>query len=258
MSGELLYDPRVIGTGPYTLTKIDATTAGPITHHPAYIEAKNLSWRDTPGGKTGHFKDESGEADDTIIPEFVDSAYSAPMPILYLRATRGANVIITSASPNKSEYNQVITYDPTNSSNRVGQYDLHQILAYTGTGPTGGSGTPIGEGRKVPKPSEVDGWATKPVPPPHGLWASVADGIEVNALPHQPDPNTESGLLYFYPFNPYCYFRNYALSGAQNSNKGLPRNDVPQQKDGYILISAGPDRIYGTRDDITNFGGVGQ
>lgn len=31
---------------------------------------------------------------------------------------------------------------------------------------------------------------------------------------------------------------------------------VPRAKDSYILISAGPDRIYGTNDDITSFGSV--
>ena len=30
-----------------------------------------------------------------------------------------------------------------------------------------------------------------------------------------------------------------------------------RQKDSYILISAGADRIYGTADDIVNFGTVG-
>jgi len=38
------------------------------------------------------------------------------------------------------------------------------------------------------------------------------------------------------------------------SHPSLP--DTPRQKDGYILISAGKDRVYGTNDDITNFGSV--
>jgi hypothetical protein len=37
-----------------------------------------------------------------------------------------------------------------------------------------------------------------------------------------------------------------------------PGNQVAREKDKYILISAGPDRVYGTDDDITNFGSVAQ
>jgi hypothetical protein len=33
-------------------------------------------------------------------------------------------------------------------------------------------------------------------------------------------------------------------------------NPQARKKDEYILISAGPDRVYGTPDDITNFGQV--
>jgi hypothetical protein len=33
---------------------------------------------------------------------------------------------------------------------------------------------------------------------------------------------------------------------------------TPRAKDGYILISAGPDGYYGTLDDITSFGDVQQ
>jgi len=52
------------------------------------------------------------------------------------------------------------------------------------------------------------------------------------------------------------YFRNLTLEldpakPAPNA-LGTPRN-----KDSFILISAGPDRIYGTLDDITTFGNVG-
>lgn len=58
------------------------------------------------------------------------------------------------------------------------------------------------------------------------------------------------------PFNPkgpnnaYPYFRNPSLSAG-----GTP---TPYGKDAFILISAGPDRIYGTSDDITTFGNPGQ
>lgn len=46
------------------------------------------------------------------------------------------------------------------------------------------------------------------------------------------------------PNNAYPYFRSTTLSGS------------PRTPDGFILISAGPDRIFGTADDITSFGSV--
>jgi len=49
------------------------------------------------------------------------------------------------------------------------------------------------------------------------------------------------------------YFRNPTLDAPGTRNgEGTPRN-----KDGFILISAGPDRTFGTLDDITTFGNVG-
>jgi hypothetical protein len=45
-----------------------------------------------------------------------------------------------------------------------------------------------------------------------------------------------------------AYFKDPTLNvvvGATNTFQGVPR-----QKDGFVLISAGPDRQYGTRDDI--------
>jgi hypothetical protein len=50
------------------------------------------------------------------------------------------------------------------------------------------------------------------------------------------------------PADAYPYLLNPQLS--------TPAVPIPRAKDGYILISAGPDRIYGTPDDITSFGKV--
>jgi hypothetical protein len=49
------------------------------------------------------------------------------------------------------------------------------------------------------------------------------------------------------------YSSNGTLVPTQIDATGTPR-----QKDGFILIGAGIDRIYGTIDDDTNFGGVQQ
>ena len=58
------------------------------------------------------------------------------------------------------------------------------------------------------------------------------------------------------------YFLNKDLSrdvdGDGELTLGGSDKLVARQADGMIIVSAGPDRIYGTGDDITNFGPVGQ
>jgi hypothetical protein len=51
------------------------------------------------------------------------------------------------------------------------------------------------------------------------------------------------------PNNAIPYFRAPGLSGTSNAT------GTARQRDSFILISAGPDRRYGTYDDVTNFGG---
>ncbi|HEY0007468.1 MAG TPA: type II secretion system protein [Tepidisphaeraceae bacterium] len=70
-------------------------------------------------------------------------------------------------------------------------------------------------------------------------FAAATNDTSTNARPGTPATETYGttpGML------------NYL--GSQNSTS-LPI--APVQKDAYILISAGPDGIYGTKDDITNF-----
>lgn len=63
----------------------------------------------------------------------------------------------------------------------------------------------------------------------HGLQALGADGDAISGT----NPN-----------NVIPYLRSTTLGGS------------PRTPDGFILIGAGPDRIYGTADDITSFGPV--
>jgi hypothetical protein len=60
------------------------------------------------------------------------------------------------------------------------------------------------------------------------------------------------------PLDAWAYLRNPDLGPPLPPAGSPPATDVgvPRQKDGYILISAGPDRVYGTTDDVTNFGSV--
>jgi prepilin-type N-terminal cleavage/methylation domain-containing protein len=233
-SSTIVYDPTMVGQGARSLNNLGNANAQ-VKVSKAYIETNNLIWRtDAAGNKTGQYVDDADTAKDSLIPEFGDE-YADPMPILYLRAKKGASY--SSASAFGPDNNSIITYDATNTNHRVGQYDLHQILGYTAQ--------KIGVGRKTPEPVGYGGTFTGP----HGLVTVNVDSALTS--------NPTAGLTYYYPYDAYIYFRNPALSSPQTPS--APRvNDVPQQKDAFILISAGPDRVYGTKDDLTNFGGIGQ
>jgi type II secretory pathway pseudopilin PulG len=232
----LIYDPTLVGNGANSLNIVGAKK-----HQKAYVELKNVIWRDEGGKKSGHWIDDGGPANDTIIPEFVDN-YTDPMPILYLRARKGAHSV--TGQPLSQTNNTVITYTAaseniTSPMFRVGQFDLRQIIGYTGTN--------IGAGRKLG--SDPIGWGSGPVA--HGLRMDVKS-INTSVQPTNPE--------YRFPYDAYPYFRNSSLSSPSETDSTFasgPRNDVPYGKDGYILISAGPDRVYGTRDDETSFGEAG-
>ena len=55
----------------------------------------------------------------------------------------------------------------------------------------------------------------------------------------------------FYTFTENEQIRDATSLNSQNNSSGVSR---PYHSDGYLLISAGWDGEYGTRDDVTNFG----
>jgi type II secretory pathway pseudopilin PulG len=169
---------------------------------------------------TGQYKDDSGSADDSPIPEFLDK-YPSAMPILYLRAIAGASSAGITATDNP-----VVTWDASDAKARTGQYDLHQIYGYTSTS--------IGVGKKLPNYYLAGARVALPSPPKHGLQT-----VTLTA-----SLNTASTTGYQYPYDAYPYF----------TDPNMP--NTARMKDQYILISAGPDRIYGTKDDIVNFGDI--
>ncbi|MEM1010582.1 MAG: type II secretion system protein, partial [Planctomycetota bacterium] len=78
--GAILYDPQAVGSGPRLL-------GGTPGSRPSYVdlERDRLGFTFAADNKeTGRFRDNTASANDTIIPEFVDS-FPSPMPILYLR-----------------------------------------------------------------------------------------------------------------------------------------------------------------------------
>ena len=209
----IVYDPSRVGAGPVNL--LNGKQYAP------YLETEaELSWKKDAPSISGQFKDEAGQANDSIIPEFVDK-FPNPLPILYLRCRPGVQTAI-----NLAGNNPIIT-----DGSRLGPYDINDIIGYT-IPPAGGS--PIGMGKTL-KATDYRGGT---VYPSHGLQLPVNPQASIN-------PNeARAGFTYTYPYNAYPYFLNPSMPG------------IPRAKDTYILISAGKDRVYGTEDDITSFGQV--
>jgi hypothetical protein len=132
------------------------------------------------------------------------------------------------------------------------QYDVRQYYSYI-CDPSGGtpsSGIVIG-GRK--QESKVNGQTV-------GFWQIASGdpraGIGDPAQGGSGDPlssgKDRSGQLLV----------NWAIAYFRDPSLNTPANNVsnetgtPRSKDSFILISAGPDRLFGTADDLTTFGSV--
>lgn len=217
---QLVYDPSEVGKGPVSLN-----TANPKRFAP-YTDAKDLSWRTVAGKQTGRFEDDSAAADDTLIPEFVDRFTSGPMPVLYLRARAGAKGIVDPLTPNNQ---------------RTLQYNINQIIGYTRDQ---GGNRYIGVARGIPEGADRSS-ADVSQHRAHGLrdiTTGTVYGMNEPSTANRPRP----------PYKADVYLAN----PNANSNIIDRATGTPRQKDGFILISPGRDRIYGTNDDITNFGPV--
>jgi prepilin-type N-terminal cleavage/methylation domain-containing protein len=191
---------------------------------PAYLQVRpgDISHPNI-GTSNGQFTDEAGRAaTDSIIPEFVDQ-YSDALPILYLRANAGGTAILSVGGGAAAGGAQLT--DST-GANVTAQYDLAQVLDYT--------------------TSMIGTNAVKTNLKAHGLEGLGTDAPMTDAIANPATSsaaiNTNDGLAYFKdPSNP-------GTSNTPNITNHTQGN--ARQKDGYILISPGPDRIYGTADDI--------
>lgn len=227
------YNTAWVGQGPQWL-------GGTPKKLPAYGNKNNedlsIPESDTAGTVDGDYVDNNGNTgDDTSIPEYVDR-FNEPMPIIYLRARAGTRVAGTTYTPGS---NPVIT-DGTNPA-RPGQYDYSQYAGYVS-----GIGGNIGVGKIISAGDYT-------VPADYGNPPNPKHGLRTVAVTDTTNASPPAGETYVYPYSAFAAFRNHALSGAPHAAPPDPA-DVPKQKDGYILISAGIDRVYGTSDDITNFG----
>lgn len=132
-----------------------------------------------------------------------------PMPILYMRAKTGAPGIVSNKQPIGTQQ----------------QYDLKQIEAYTTAN--------IGVGREPPSSDEF----APSAPSGNDRYKHGLQKVDPMATAQNPPPSQPPGLRYVYPYDLYGFMRHPSMA------------NMPRQKDAYILISSGPDRLYGTRDD---------
>jgi prepilin-type N-terminal cleavage/methylation domain-containing protein len=221
----IVYKHQNIGTGPQSLRSTGATRRYPpffdgwVGHLSGPINQAFYSDREEEFGRTGSLaaKDISFTYDSNI-PEFIDSFRTRRMPILYLRARVGLPGIMSDSSTPRY------------------QYDIRQIHNYT---------RELDPSNAVLEPHPGNGkliFGTR-----QGLYelGSLLSGTQLASY-HEGNPG---GAL--------RYFRHPQMTPRNTDNEEQANaTGTPRQKDTFILISAGRDRIFGTGDDITNFGRV--
>jgi len=192
----------------------DAVGNGPINLNPSNPK-KFRAYMDKVSLSSGDYADDvvgGGVATAVKDTEIPEFVDRFPdsMPILYMRAKLGAAGI---ASDRKQIGDQE-------------QYDVKQIEAYTSVN--------IGAGKDLDQ-SEYKGKAA-------GEYAQFRHGLhsadKTTTTIESPPRPVGDGTTYVYPYDLYAYLRNPSMATS------------PRNKDGYVLISAGPDRVYGTKDDI--------
>ena len=212
------------------------------------------------GGAGASFVDSSGDLSatdkrspqDAMIPVFLDK-YSDPLPILYYRTNVAGTAIVGYRNRTLPNGGTTLT-DPTittGAPDQIAQYDLLQNLPYTSSRMgTKGDGSSAGSTY-------------------HGLGAGgiTASGNTNQLLISSSTPATPSVDTIDYNSNgTYLPSNGTASTGGQNalayfkdptlnsnSYDGITGNThlgIARQKDGFVLISAGPDRLYGTHDDV--------
>jgi prepilin-type N-terminal cleavage/methylation domain-containing protein len=262
----IAFAPSEVGQGPMSLNVLN-----PARNETFFPAGSNyLLWcEQTSGGATTYqtttynandtlisFTDQAGvSASDSPIPEFVDRFPTpGPLPILYLRARVGAKGVVSDGTISDAG----MAAQGTGVTAQY-QYDMRDILNYTNAvncpSPSAKAG-PIG----LPKGFSHDLIAlyaptgnintTPPAYPPPGV---VKAGAMLPLVAGNPTPN---GNAYQ---DGFPYFCNPTISPISNGTVlDANYNCRPRAVDQFILISAGPDGIYGTGDDITSFGSFSQ
>jgi type II secretory pathway pseudopilin PulG len=173
------------------------------------------------------------QAQDSPIPVFVDRFPTpGPLPILYLRARTGAPGIVSDGT----------LQNPSTTATAAYQYDVRDIRAYTW--PNSGGITPGSIGLPSTTQHNLQGvnhfWYTA-----QNRYYTVKEY-----------PTYDTGTPHN---NAGPYFANASITPTNTSiDQQVNYTGRPRAVDQFILISAGPDGIYGTPDDITSFGDVSQ
>jgi hypothetical protein len=214
------------------------------------------------GGKGASFADSAQRSpSDAMIPVFLDK-YSEPLPILYMRTNAGATAVVgigsclTTTDMNGPMFDDSgLLKDTTSGVSVIAQYDLRQVFDYTlnPNNNASGSGSLIGTAATSTKngyPMNHHGLQgvgslttytiDTDVPAASNNGWETGGGAGKNGAAYLRDPN--------FRIDTTNLNNNYDTT-ATNTHNGVAR-----QKDGYILISAGPDRLYGTSDDVINPG----
>jgi prepilin-type N-terminal cleavage/methylation domain-containing protein len=260
--GNIAFAPSEVGLGPMSLN-----TLNPSRQQSFFTAGSNyLCWCQQPtgGGQVTQtttytynpaynltpFTDAAGnQASDAPMPVFVDR-FPSPLPILYLRARTGAKGVVSDGTIN----------DPSVSGTTITasyQYDLRDIVNYTNpaankaaTASPGCTLAPIGLPANT-TPSNIHNLCSIESAGPTWLPGSV---VKSGA----PNPNVGPQQTTSLP-DAFAYFCNKSITPTNMiSQQYINYSARPRAVDQFILISAGPDGIYGTTDDITSFGDATQ
>lgn len=216
----LWFNKNIVGQGPSSLNKLNPRHFDPFLQPPASWLSSSLNPLNLNPTGNGEFLDQAGRwCGDTNIPKFIDQ-FPDPLPIIYVRARRGAQRILDSTS----------NPDPTQSQQTLPQYNIDQVWRITLCNDPPGIFPPNGQCVGLPwtgNPSTSQWHGLRRIGSPYaaGVTSYNSDGYNSNGA--------WDGLAYF-------------------TNPSLPT--TARCQDTYVLIAAGKDRTYGSADDITNFG----
>jgi hypothetical protein len=186
---------------------------GPLSLNPNNPK-KNRAYMDKVSLSNGDYADEVVAGGDPKAVKDTEvpefiDRFPDPMPILYMRANIGATGIASDRKPIGQQE----------------QYDVKQIEAYTSVN--------LGTGKDLAQDEYKGRAASEYAQFRHGLHSADKNTTTIESPPRPPG----DGNTYVYPYDLYAYLRNPSMV------------TTPRSKDGYILVSAGPDRVYGTKDD---------
>jgi prepilin-type N-terminal cleavage/methylation domain-containing protein len=186
---------------------------------------------------------------DAPIPVFLDK-YPDPLPIIYIRTNYGGQAIVGVRNTNGNGSALIDSGAQSNYGmqvNEIPQYDLCQLFDYTKANPNNANGAPFGVILTSRTPYHgLQGLGSQVLAPPGPI--DVIGFDTVKAYPNNTNGYANSGQ------NGVAYFRdpNYVanITASYDPLASNTHNGFAREKNGYLLICAGPDRAYGTSDDI--------